>query len=184
MKKAISTLINIICIVVIVSSIGILFAVVTTPAGQTPNVLGYSGFRVLTGSMKPAIPTNSFVLVKNGSVEDVKEGDVISFYSLDPSIGGAVNTHRVVEVGEEDGKVKLTTKGDNNPVADRYFVYAYNYIGRVVLVSHALGVFVRLISNPLIFGIFIVIPLILIIFVNIKGIVKDVKTMMDSEEDL
>ena len=184
MKKAISTLINIICIVVIVSSIGILFAVVTTPQGQTPNVLGYSGFRVLTGSMKPAIPTNSFVLVKNGSVEDVEEGDVISFYSLDPSIGGAVNTHRVVEVGEEDGKVKLTTKGDNNPVADRYFVYAYNYIGKVVLVSHALGVFVRLISNPLIFGIFIVIPLILIIFVNIKGIVKDVKTMMDSEEDL
>ena len=184
MKKAISTLVNIICIVVIVSSIGILFAVVTTPAGQTPNVLGFSGFRVLTGSMKPAIPTDSFVLVKNGSVRDVKEGDIISFYSLDPSIGGAVNTHRVVGITDEGGQLQLTTKGDNNPVEDKYFVYENNYIGKVVFISHLLGVFIRLISNPLIFGIFIVIPLILIIVVNIKGIAKDVKTMMDSDEDV
>lgn len=169
---------------VIVLSIGILFSVVTTPAGETPNVLGYSGFRVLTGSMKPAVPIDSFVLVKNGSISSVKEGDIISFYSLDPSIGGAVNTHRVVGITDEGGQIQLTTRGDNNPGEDKYYVYENNYIGKVVFVSHLLGVFIRLISNPLIFGVFIVIPLILIIVINIKGIAKDVKSMMDSDEDL
>ncbi len=184
MKKALASLINIICILMIVASVGVLFSVVTTPKGQPPQVLGFSGFRVLTGSMNPSIPTNSFVLVRNGSINDVKEGDVISFYSLDPAIGGAVNTHRVVEIENDGGQIRLTTKGDNNQVEDQYFVYESNYIGKVVFVSHLLGVFIRLISNPLVFGIFIVIPLILIIVVNIKGIAKDVKSMMDSDEDL
>ena len=43
--------------------IAILISVLATPKGQPPQIFGFSGFRVLTGSMEPSIPTDSFVLV-------------------------------------------------------------------------------------------------------------------------
>ena len=182
MKRVISTVINVLCIVIIVLAVAILFSVVTTPKGQPPQFLGFSGFRVLTGSMEPAVPTDSFVLVKTCNASEIRVNDIISFYSPDETLRGAVNTHRVIAIGEENGQIFFTTKGDANLIEDKLPVPGSSLIGRVVFVSHLLGVFVRLISNPLVFGAAIVIPLLLIMFVNIKGMAKDVKQLVEEEE--
>ena len=182
MKKVLSTILNVVCIAIIILAVVILFSVVTTPKGQPPQIFGFSGFRVLTGSMEPSIPTDSFVLVKRVGAETIAVNDVISFYSTDASLRGAVNTHRVVAIREEGGGIVFDTKGDANVIADKVPVYASNLIGKVVLVSHALGVFVRLISNPLVFAAIIVIPLFVIIFSNIRSMAKDVKALVAEEE--
>ncbi len=182
MKKVLSTILNIICIAIIILAVVILFSVVTTPKGQPPQVFGFSGFRVLTGSMEPTVPTDSFVLVKRVDPSVIRENDIISFYSADEMLRGAVNTHRVVEVHNEGGRIWFSTKGDANQIADKVPVESTALIGKVVLVSRLLGVFIRLISNPLIFGAVIVIPLIIVIFMNVRGMAKDVKALVDEEE--
>jgi len=181
-KKILGTILNVVCILIIVLAVAVLFSVVTTPKGQPPQVLGFSGFRVLTGSMEPAIPTDSFVLVKHVDASQIRENDVISFYSTDETLRGAVNTHRVIGIREENGQIVFETKGDANVIADKVPVAASNLIGRVVFVSHLLGVLVRLISNPLVFAAVIVIPLLIIIFMNIRGMAKDVKALVAEEE--
>ncbi len=183
MKNIAGRILNVICIAIIILAIGILFSVVTTPAGRTPQVLGYSGFRVLTGSMEPEIPANSFVLVKLCKASSIKEGDVISFYSSDASLGGAINTHRVMSIGSDAGHVTFTTKGDANPIADKNLVYDVDLIGKVVFVSHLFGLFIRLISNPIVFAAFIVVPLVIIIFANVRSMAKDIKALVQAEED-
>ncbi len=182
MKKALTSILNIICIAIIVLAIGILFAVVTTPKGQPPRILGFSGFRVLTGSMEPTIPTDSFVLVHRVDASKIKEGDVISFFSEDEALNGAVNTHRVVGITEADGQIVFETKGDANMIADKVPVKASNLIGKVVFVSKGLGKFIRLISNPLVFVAVIAVPLLIVMFANIKGMAKDVKKLVEEEE--
>ena len=48
-------LFNAAAIALILVSVFVLLSVVLTPAGQVPQVLGYSVFRVMTGSMEPEI---------------------------------------------------------------------------------------------------------------------------------
>ncbi|MCQ2561199.1 MAG: signal peptidase I [Clostridia bacterium] len=181
MKRVITGLINGICIIVIVFLIAILFSVVTTPAGENPNFMGFSAFRIISGSMEPALPVDSFVLVKGVPASELQAGDIISFYSRDPLLGGAVNTHRIDSVLVENGLTRFVTKGDANAIADAIPVEVQDIIGKVVFSSVIFGKFVRLISNPLIFGSCIVIPLMIIIFMNIRNMVKDVKEISERE---
>ena len=94
---------------------------------------GYSFFRVVTGSMEPQIPVGAMLISQETDIEDLKIGDIICFSSLSPDMYGRCITHRVIGISEgADGAVRLLTKGDDNAVADAYYVTAENLIGRAV----------------------------------------------------
>ena len=182
-KKIFFYIVNIISVIIIASAVIILLTVVLTKSGEAPNVFGYSAFRVLTGSMEPAIETDSLILVRRIDPSEIKEDDIISFYSKDPSHGGAVNTHRVVSV-EQDGELwYYTTKGDANQIADKYIVTSNELIGKVIFTSHPLGIFVRLLANPLIFIPVILIPLFVILLSNLIRTVRLAQKMAKEEEE-
>lgn len=87
-----------------------LAVLVPRPAGATP-------YTVLTGSMSPAYPAGTLVVVRPVALADVRVGDVVTYQlrSGEP----AVATHRVVGVGwTADGEKVLTTRGDANSAAD------------------------------------------------------------------
>ncbi len=77
------------------------------------------------------IASGDLIIIKSAKPEDVKIGDVISFY--DPESGGtAVVTHRVIalEVDEKTGAlVSFRTRGDNNNTADLVSIPAKNLVG-------------------------------------------------------
>lgn len=162
-KKVFFKIINAISIIVILCAVGVLLTVVLTPKGNVPNILGYSFFRVMTGSMEPGIPVDSLIVVKKQEIQELEVGDVISFFSRDPSLMGEVNTHRIVEINEENGEYVFATKGDANNVADRYLTLEEDVIGKVVFSSLGLGKCIRLISNPLIFLPLIIFPMVLLL---------------------
>ena len=101
-KNIVITLVNAISIGIILVAVLIMANVVFTPKGNTPKVFGYHVLRIVTGSMEPTYGKDSLILVKYRNPEGIEVGDVISFYSNDPTLEGAVNTHRVVEI-ERDG---------------------------------------------------------------------------------
>lgn len=176
-------IVNILSVIIIASAVIILLTVVLTKSGEAPNVFGYSAFRVLTGSMEPAIETDSLILVRRIAPSEVKKDDIISFYSKDPSHGGAVNTHRVISV-EQDGELwYYTTKGDANQIADKYIVTSNELIGKVIFTSHPLGIFVRLLANPLVFIPVILIPLFVILLSNLIRTVRLAQKMAKEEEE-
>lgn len=182
-RKIFFYIINTVSVVIIALAVIILLIVVLTKSGEAPNVFGYSVFRVLTGSMEPAIETDSLILVRRMNPSEIKKDDIISFYSQDPSHGGAVNTHRVVSV-EQDGELwYYTTKGDANQIADKYIVTSDDLIGKVIFTSHPLGIFVRLLANPLIFIPVILLPLFIILLSNLIRTVRLAKQMAKEEEE-
>ena len=165
-------LFNAAAIALILVSVFVLLSVVLTPAGQVPQVLGYSVFRVMTGSMEPEIREDSLLVVKKTPPEDIAPGDVISFFSPDPMLEGAVNTHRVVRIERENGRIRFITKGDANVIEDTYPTDASALVGRVVFQSYGLGKAVSLLSNPLVFGIIILLPLVIILVMNLCRAVR------------
>lgn len=119
-KKVLLRIMNILSIIIILVAVGVLLIVVLTPKNDVPNISGYSLFRVMTGSMEPKIPVDSLIVVKRTAPANLQTGDVISFFSRDPSLLGEVNTHRIVEISDKDNTLVFTTKGDANNVEDRY----------------------------------------------------------------
>ena len=174
---------NVAAIALILVSVFVLLSVVLTPAGQVPQVLGYSVFRVMTGSMEPEIREDSLLVVQKTPPEDIVPGDVISFFSPDPMLEGAVNTHRVVRIEKENGRTQFITKGDANVIEDTYPTDASALVGRVVFKSYGLGKTVSLLANPLVFGIIILLPLLIILLMNLYRAVRIAADIAKKEEE-
>ena len=103
-----------------------------TNKDEVPTLLGYAPMIVLTDSMVGNNEDNfsggDLIFVKTVKAEDVKIGDVISFF--DPAGNGtSITSHRVVEIINEDGEVSFKTKGDNNNTEDKLPVPAENLAG-------------------------------------------------------
>lgn len=107
----------------------VLIAGAVVAAVVVPRLAGGTPYAVLTGSMEPAMPPGTLVIVRDVDPTTVAVGDVITFMPRedDPS----VVTHRVVGVGVDmTGAPTFTTKGDANPVADIAPVHDYQVVGK------------------------------------------------------
>ena len=98
---------------------------------QVPQIGGYSIFKITTGSMEPEIPTGMYILVQKTPAEDIRDGDIITFYSEDPDIFNMPNTHRVVGKPVETSRgLVFETRGDANFKNDEFYVAEQRIIGR------------------------------------------------------
>lgn len=182
-KKVFLQIINILSVVIIAIALFVLLSVVLTRRGETPNVLGFSAFRVVSGSMRPELQEDDLIVIKRVAPDKIAVGDIISFYSPDPELRGAVNTHRVTAVAEEGGgQYVFTTKGDANVIEDKYSVRGDEVLGKVVLVSALLGKLSRLAANPLVFIPLILVPLLAILLTNLVRTVRLAKEAAQEEE--
>lgn len=182
-KKIFFAIIDIISVLIIAAAIFVLCIVLMTTPGKPPQIMGYTVLRITTGSMAPTYGIDTMVIVKDTKASEIQEGDVISFYSTDPSLDGAVNTHRVVEVHEENGARTFVTKGDKNNVVDAYDVEEKYLIGKVVYASKLLGKLSRLVSNPIVFLAVILIPLAVILISNLVNTLVLAKKIAREEEE-
>lgn len=149
---------------------------------KVPQLFGYSTLRIVSGSMAPTYEVGSCVLVRKTDPQQLREGDVIAFYSSDPQLGGAPVTHRIVEV-EQDGKgVQFITKGDANPTPDEYPVPADRTIGRVTGRAVLFEWVAKLVSNPVSFLLLILLPLAAILLLEIRNLVKVSRSDDEDEE--
>lgn len=180
-RDIIRKIINAVSVIIIICSLIMLVSVVFISSDKVPDFMGYSVFRITTGSMEPTLRTGSFIIVHKVSAAEVKQGDIITFYSQTPELQGAVNTHRVIEIVSENSQPAFRTKGDANVVEDSLLTYEKDLIGVVVYSSYTIGVLVRLASNPLIFLPVIFLPLLAMLIVNLTKTVKMMGKALDED---
>ena len=183
MKKILLSALNLISVILIMVSVVILLTVLMARSGEVPNLFGYSAFRVATGSMEPELPVGALIVTRKTDPEAIREGDVITFYSRDPALNGATNTHRVVGIEENGGQRIFHTKGDANPVEDAYVTLAADVVGVVVGSSLPLGRAIRLLSNPLVFFPLLIAPLVVLLVVNLWSAVRAAQKIAREEEE-
>ena len=169
--KHVLRVINVLATVVILVAFVVLLRTVFTPAGEIPTIMGYGFMRTLTGSMEPAIPVHSFIVVDTDNSQVYQVGDIITFHSSDDALEGSLNTHRIVSVeAASDGSPVYHTKGDANPVEDAAPAPAADVVG-------------SLLTNPLLFFPFIVVPLIVLLVLEIRHMVKTTQEVARAEDE-
>ena len=158
---------------------------ITTYMGHIPSIAGFRFLRAVGGSMEPAIEKGDCIIIRKVHEEDVKEGDVITFFSDDPQIYGYPNTHRVVEVIKNpNGSREFVTRGDYNSVNDPVTAKGYKLIGKYVgdiWISRAITKLFEILSNTVVYFIFMILPLVLGLVANIIDLVKIIREIDEDE---
>jgi signal peptidase len=101
-------------------------------------LLPYRVYVIHTGSMSPAIPSRSAVVVREGRYH---LGQAITFH-----VNGITVTHRLVAFNA-DGT--LATKGDGNETRDPWRIRRSDVVGGVVLAPHLAGFALVYVRSPL-----------------------------------
>ncbi len=106
-------------------------------------LLGIRTYTVLSGSMEPAIPTGTLLLVGPVNPRKLEENDIITF-----RLGDSLTaTHRIVSVHKTADGLQFQTKGDANSAADGKWVHENEVIGSPFLFIPGAGYFIWYIQN-------------------------------------
>jgi signal peptidase I len=127
-------------------------------------------FVVQSGSMEPTIHTGSVVVIKQE--QDYNVGDIITF---GPNTRiSSPTTHRIFEKKDSGGVISYVTKGDANNGPDIKNVSQGEVIGKLVFKVPIVGYIVAAIKKPYGFLAIVIIPALIIIFDEIRKIIKEV----------
>ena len=97
-----------------------------------------------SGSMEPAMPAGSLLVIESVDPREVRPGDVVTV-ALD---SGSLLTHRVVRGTSLDGYPAVELHGDANAAADTDVVSLDRLVGRVTLVVPIAGYAAWWLANP------------------------------------
>lgn len=168
-KRIISIVSTLIFLLIIALMVSVVY---TTSKQKVPQFFSYSILRVISPSMTPEIPVGSYILIKKVDPKELKEGDIISFYSTDPLIYMKPNTHRIVEIKNENGKLSFITKGDANAVNDAAVASDSNLIGVYKGRLKWMDQIGKIFTNPVSFLFIVLIPALIIFMMEIRNVVK------------
>lgn len=133
-------------------------------------------YTIISPSMTPNIKVYDVVFVKKVNTSDLKENDIITFYSTNSYFGGTPITHRIVEVLEVPDRGKMyRVKGDANEAADEEKVYPSNVIGKVMFKIPQLGKVQFFLTTKGGWLIVILIPALIIVGYDIYKLIKLIK---------
>jgi len=113
---------------------------------QVPTFMGVAPLIVLSNSMAPTFENNDLIFIKKASAEELNVYDIIAFRTID---GYNTVTHRIIEIGEEDGTRLFFTKGDANTAADPEAVYADQLVGKYCRHIGSAGASIIFLSSPI-----------------------------------
>lgn len=136
---------------------------------RPPKIFGLSVSYVPTPSMEPTIKTGSYIMFVEANFDSVQNGDIIVYYN-DKEAKYIV--HRIIEKNEETRVI--TTKGDNNQLADDIEVKPNMIYGKYLTTLGFMAIFSGGINQNLIFFILVVIFVLMLgmqiasIFINKK----------------
>lgn len=160
-------------VVSFIASIAVLLIISVLPITGNFKVMA-----VRSGSMEPTIKRGGIVVVK--PVNDYKIGDVITFQlgkNKEPI------THRIYDIKVNGGEFRYITKGDANDSYDPGEIAKKDIIGKVLFSVPLLGYVIYFAKQPFGFAIFIIIPAVILIFDQVKKILKEAKKIKNSKQN-
>lgn len=141
--RVISAILYIILIPIIIFNFTLIIKSFINP-DKTPDFFGYKSFVIVSGSMEPTIKKGDAIFVKQVPEEEIKNNDIISF-----TIGNTNVTHRIIEITEEKGIKKYTTKGDNNNTEDKEKITYQQIEGKYQLKINQFGVVTQILKSKI-----------------------------------
>lgn len=122
LKKIANIIIDILVVLILIVSILVVMLSLTSKSSGVPNIFGIAPLSVQTGSMEDTLNPGDLIFCSVTEVdEEYQQGDIVTF-PIEINGESVLNTHRIVEVVEDDNIIYYRTQGDNeetNPEPDK-----------------------------------------------------------------
>lgn len=180
-KKVISYVVSFLCILL---CLYITIEVINANThNRPPRIFNLSVSYVPTGSMEPTISAGEYVLFKKATFDSVDVDDIIVYYNKEEA---KYIIHRVIEKNE--ALKVITTKGDNNSVADQIEVTPGMIYGKYVTTLGFMAIFSGGINQNLIFFILVIIFALMLVMqlasIFIKGKTDKIKEEKEKQKEI
>ena len=162
-KIGLSVLSACLWVIILVAALFAFTTLATRDSRSVASIAGFTPLTVASESMEPTFGTNDLIIIKKCDTSTLKEGDIITFHTIINN-EYALNTHRIVDIEENNGYSAYRTKGDNNQIEDTHVIADGDIVGKYVLKLAGVGALMRFLSSSTGFLVVIIIPL-LIFFV-------------------
>lgn len=183
MKKVWNVITTILTVLAVTVAVIAVFSVVTINRNDR-SLFGFRFFICLSDSMKATdFAAGDLVVSKNTDPSEIKEGDIISYVSVDPESNGQIITHKVKKVEEDQGLYFFTTYGTTTGVEDRTRVQGVNVLGKYVFHIPKVGYFFDFLKTTPGYICCIFIPFAFLIVLNIVNTVKSFRAYKKDEMD-
>lgn len=126
---------------------------------EIPDFFGYKSFIILSGSMEDEINIGDIIYVKEKS--EIHENDIISFNE-----NGAIITHRVIEIVNQQGEEFYKTKGDANASIDTQLISKDKIEGVYCFKIPKIGTIILFLQSKVGLIVFLIFLLALYVFLN------------------
>lgn len=143
-------------------------------SNNTFSLGGFKIFNILTGSMLPKYEVGDILISKDIAPSEIQIGDDIVYLGNSGTFAGKTVTHQVISIEDENGTYKFHTKGIANTEEDP-LVSEEQVRGKIVYKIRTLSYISKLINNLYSFYFVIFIPIAILIFLEIKRLVIDVR---------
>ena len=150
-------------VIILVAALFAFTTLATKDSRSVASIAGFTPLTVASESMEPTFGTNDLIIIKKCDTSTLNEGDIITFHTIINN-EYALNTHRIVDIEENNGYRAYRTKGDNNQIEDTHVIADGDIVGKYVLKLAGVGALMRFLSSSTGFLVVIIIPL-LIFFV-------------------
>ncbi len=141
---------------------------------------GFRAFVVMSSSMEPAISTGSLVITQQVQPKNLRKGDVITF--IPPSKNRDYITHRITRASENGTLTLFKTKGDKNKAEDGWVLAGGGVVGKVIYQVPQLGYLLSLSKTKIGIVIFILVPALIIFYLEITEVYGLLKTKKKKTE--
>jgi signal peptidase len=159
-----------------------------------PSLFGYTAFSIQSDSMEDKIMTGDFIIGKKCDPKQLKEREIISFFTVNNEGQIFINTHRIIGIEEtSDGRI-FTTKGDNEnepdlrkvlegDIVSKYSGFRIPLLGYIItFLTTQLGFFLCIVFPVLLYTIWQVYILVVTIMNNQKvKMLEEVKEQTSEE---
>ena len=135
------------------------------------SLMGYRMFTIVTDSMAPKYEIGDVLLAEHVDISELKVGDDIAYIGKEGDFKDKVITHQIVDIKEENGRYTISAKGSGNAEEDPKISGEQVY-GKIIHKFLILSFLCKIIRNIYAFYFIVFVPIGIIIFDQIRSIVK------------
>lgn len=121
LKRIVNIIIDILVVLILMVSIIVVMLSLTSKSSGVPNIFGIAPLSVQTESMKGTVDPGDLIFCTLTEIDDEFQKDDVVTFPIEINGEQVLNTHRIVEVVEDNNITYYRTQGDNketNPEPD------------------------------------------------------------------
>lgn len=165
LKRIVNIIVDILVVLILMVSLIVVMLSLTSKSSGVPNILGIAPLSVQTESMEDTINPGDLIFCTLTEIDDEFQVDDVVTFPIEINGEQVLNTHRIVEVVEDDNIIYYRTQGDNeetNPEPDEDLQTASTIVAKYTGTKiPGLGTVLSFIRTQLGFFLCILLPMII-----------------------